>query len=78
MVEAVLEDEQEKMEAEYWRTAWQTALLMNATGNYKQRITPERLLGKDFGKKDKKNETKKKSREQQKEELQTLREKFGL
>lgn len=30
------------------RWARQTALLMNATGNFKQAITPEQLLGRDL------------------------------
>lgn len=76
MVEAVLEEEKRQQEAEYWRTAWQTALLMNASGNYKRRITPERLLGKNFGKDSTKKEPSQKSKTDQEKELADLKKKF--
>lgn len=75
MVEARVEEEERQQEAEYWRTAWQTALLMNATGNFKTRITPEKLLGKDFGKKQK--QPKAVSKQKQAEEVARLEKLFG-
>ncbi len=45
MAEAYAEHSRQKEEAAYHRTAWLAANLMNATGNYKQHITPEKLLG---------------------------------
>jgi hypothetical protein len=46
MYEAHMEIERINMEADYHRTAWAVSHMMNATGNYKQRISPEKLLGK--------------------------------
>lgn len=45
MIEAHSKELQRQTEAEYYRTAWLAANLMNATGNYKQHITPDKLLG---------------------------------
>lgn len=44
--------EEELWDREYQRTAWQTALLMNATGNYgKKQIKPEQLYTSPFAEK---------------------------
>lgn len=69
-----MEEENQRIEHEYYLTAWQTALLMNATGNYKTRITPEKLLGKDFGKK---KGLKPIDKAEKEERLRKLKEKFG-
>ena len=45
MAEAVKKDEADKIEVQQQIVAWQTALLMNATGNYKKQIKPSDLLG---------------------------------
>jgi hypothetical protein len=42
-----VEDQIRQHENEVDLIAWQTALLMNATGNYKKHITPEMLVGKE-------------------------------
>lgn len=47
MAEAHGEYGRQKDEAEYYRTAWLAANLMNSTGNFKQHLTPEKLLGKN-------------------------------
>lgn len=47
MVEAVYADRNETWGISYDQVAWQTSLLMNSTGNYKKKITPDQLLGKD-------------------------------
>ncbi|MBC9786295.1 phage tail assembly chaperone [Heliobacterium chlorum] len=47
MLEAVHENESKRQEAEYLRTAWLAANLMNATGNVKRPVTPDMLLGKE-------------------------------
>ncbi|SFH22951.1 Phage tail assembly chaperone protein, TAC [Desulfotomaculum arcticum] len=46
MLEAYTEFKHQTEEATYHRTAWLAANLMNATGNYRTLITPEKLLGK--------------------------------
>lgn len=43
MANAQFRSEEEAFDREYQRTAWQTALLMNATGNYKKQIKPDSL-----------------------------------
>lgn len=47
MAEAHSENLQNRQEADYYRTAWLAANLMNSTGNYKQHLTPDKLLGKN-------------------------------
>ncbi|WP_240514575.1 hypothetical protein [Bacillus wiedmannii] len=47
MSAAIMEVRKEELEITYEVTAWQTALLMNATGNFKKLMTPDKLLGKD-------------------------------
>lgn len=46
MAEAVAEDEKRIAEDRYFLVAWQTAHLMNATGNMKKPVDPFKLLGK--------------------------------
>ncbi len=50
MVEAIYSDRTETWEISYEQTAWQTALIMNSSGNYKKRITPDMLLNKEKSK----------------------------
>ena len=40
---AFMQVEEEKIDVEMQMLAWQTALLMNSTGNYKKKIKPEDL-----------------------------------
>jgi hypothetical protein len=74
MLEYYLEEEKLVIEREQYLVAWQTALLMNATGNYKRTITPEKLLGKN---KNKSPEVKEIDREEKEKKLQELMSKFG-
>lgn len=74
---AFLEEENRLDEADYWRTAWLASHLMNATGNVKGKITPEKLLGKKPGE-PAGDETPKKSREEAKRELAELKKQFGV
>lgn len=46
LVDAFKWGEERRDEADYYRTAWLAAHLMNATGNYRQTITPDKLLGR--------------------------------
>lgn len=43
MYEAYITRENEEFDAEMQRTSWFTSLLMNATGNYKKEIKPDKL-----------------------------------
>lgn len=78
MVEAAIKEEDRQIEAAYWRTAWQTAFLMNATGNYRQRIKPEKLIGNMFEQKSSQKPTKPKNRAEAKQELQRVKERFHV
>ncbi|PEJ48426.1 phage tail assembly chaperone [Bacillus wiedmannii] len=69
------EEESRKTEKEEFMLAWQTALLMNATGNYKRAITPEKLLGLDKNG-EKKQGTQKVNKEEKNNKLSSLKEKF--
>ncbi|WP_279287053.1 phage tail assembly chaperone [Heliobacterium chlorum] len=46
LVESRIEYEQQHQEAEYHRTAWLACHIMNASGNLKRPVTPDKLLGK--------------------------------
>lgn len=52
ITEAIYFDSQQRTDSDLEITAWQTSLLMNATGNFKKQITPEMLLKKDKNKSD--------------------------
>lgn len=52
MLDAVNKDEADKFKAHQQLIAWQTSLLMNATGNYKKQIKPSDLLPKEEEKPD--------------------------
>ncbi len=70
--------EEEQWDREFQRTAWQTALLMNASGNYgKKQIKPEMLYKSPFEELAKANETKK-DKEYVKSEQEKLKDLFGL
>lgn len=71
------EEEAKKIEREEFLIAWQTALLMNATGNYKRAITPEKLLGLDKNGDKKQGETTKVNRDEKNKKLSNLKEKFN-
>ncbi|WP_179865958.1 phage tail assembly chaperone [Bacillus pseudomycoides] len=71
------EEEAQKLEREEYRIAWQTSLLMNATGNYKRAITPEKLLGLDKDGDKKKESTEKVNIEEKNEKLSGLKAKFN-
>jgi hypothetical protein len=43
MFEASIEIVDEDLDREYQRTSWFTSLLMNATGNFKKKIQPDKL-----------------------------------
>lgn len=47
MYEHFMRDEKDRIEAQQDLVAWQTALLMNATGNYKKQIKPSDLMKRD-------------------------------
>ncbi|CUB09213.1 hypothetical protein BN2127_JRS1_00997 [Bacillus cereus] len=69
-------EETKKVEREEYTIAWQTALLMNATGNYKRAITPEKLLGLDKEGNKKSGSTTKVNKEDKNSKLSSLKEKF--
>lgn len=70
--------EEEQWDREFQRTAWQTALLMNATGNYgKKQIKPEMLYKSPFEEKAKADNSVK-DKEYVKAEQDKLRDLFGL
>jgi glutamyl-tRNA reductase len=82
MIEAMVEEEQRQDDMKNQRVAWQTAHLMNATGNYKKKIkttdlykpmvdvqeeeTPKQNIVEKF-----------ESKEQKEEYLENLMKKFG-
>ena len=43
IITSFMKVEEEKIDVEMQMLAWQTALLMNSTGNYKKKIKPEDL-----------------------------------
>jgi hypothetical protein len=57
------------------KTAWQTAILMNSSGNYKKKIKPEDLYKSPYEKEVPK--TKKQNNEDKEKVLADLKEKFG-
>lgn len=65
MIEAHAEVENEEFETKMQMIAWQTALLMNSSGNYKKKIKPQDL----YSNKNKNEETNNKGSET-KQELQ--------
>ncbi|MFD9628679.1 phage tail assembly chaperone [Peribacillus muralis] len=73
MYEAVTSDEGEQFTAEHHLLAWQTALLMNATGNYKKQIKPDMLIGKTD---DDKAEPNRLDRDEKNRQLDELKNKF--
>lgn len=52
MATAIYKDRHEQSDTTVDITAWQTSLLMNATGNFKKKITPDMLLNKGGDKKE--------------------------
>lgn len=52
MAAAIYTDRHEQSDTTVDITAWQTSLLMNATGNFKKKITPDMLLNKGGDKKE--------------------------
>lgn len=74
MLEAVNADEKDKFDADHRLLAWQTALLMNATGNYKKTIKVETLLGETA--EDVKGENNRVDRDEKNRKLEELKNKF--
>lgn len=75
--QAVVKDEKDRFEADHHLTAWQTALLMNATGNYKKRIKVTDLLGNDEEEKKPSSEAVAMDREEKNRQLAELKSKFN-
>jgi hypothetical protein len=46
MLEAVRKDEEDSFDGDFTLYAWQTAHLMNASGNFKKKVTVDMLTGK--------------------------------
>lgn len=72
MLEAEIRIEEEKLDFEMQVVAWQTALLMNSTGNYKKQIKPTDLyksVGADRNKKVLSEEEIRLEKERKREEL---------
>jgi uncharacterized protein YqeY len=69
MYEAYIEVYNEEFDIEMQRTAWFTALLMNASGNFKKRIKPEKLYTPLEKRKKQSKEYHKEYVEKQREEL---------
>lgn len=77
MAEAVYEDEKDKLEIDRQLIAWQTALLMNASGNMKKPVTMERLLGGKAENSDEpKSENGRLDRDEKNRKLDELKKKF--
>ena len=74
MYEAVTSDDGEQFDADHHLLAWQTALLMNATGNYKKQIKPDMLIGKPDD--DKGEEPNRLDRDEKNKKLDELKNKF--
>lgn len=72
MVEAVYFDRHNQYDTDVDIVAWQTSLLMNATGNFKQKITPDMLLKKNDESNEGEGESKPKSSRLEKEEKDRL------
>lgn len=71
MVESIYYDRHNQYDTDVDIVAWQTSLLMNATGNFKKNITPDMLLKKN-DESDPKSEDKPKSSRLEKEEKKQL------
>ena len=77
MYQAVSKDEKDKFEADHQLTAWQTALLMNATGNFKKKIKLTDLIGEKEEKKKPDAEVTEINREEKNRKLSELKSKFS-
>jgi hypothetical protein len=75
MVEAVKQDEEDKFQGEFHLFGWQTAHLMNSSGNYKKRITLDALIGKPKEETDKSED--RLDRDEKNKQMTELKEKFG-
>ncbi|MDF2010192.1 hypothetical protein [Priestia megaterium] len=75
MYEAYIEREEETFDLEMQRTSWFTSLLMNATGNYKKEIKPDKLYQPLEKQKTQTEEYQKEYVEKQRE---ALKEKFNI
>ncbi|MBC9786301.1 phage tail assembly chaperone [Heliobacterium chlorum] len=69
LIEYRMQHEQQRQEAEYYRSAWLACHIMNASGNIKRPVTPDKLLGKSPG-------AKRIDREDQLKALDDLKRKF--
>lgn len=52
MLKAEVDKEAHIYDLDMMKTAWQTAYLMNSTGNYKRPVKPEKLYESNIGKKE--------------------------
>lgn len=48
MIQAQIRKDEETFDMDMQKLAWQTALLMNATGNFKKKIKPSDLYSPDY------------------------------
>lgn len=48
MIQAQIRNDEETFDMNMQMLAWQTALLMNATGNFKRKIKPSNLYSSDY------------------------------
>lgn len=81
LANAQYRQEEELWDREYQKTAWQTALLMNSTGNYgKKQIKPEQLYKSPFAEKQNNTGSTKKKVDKQyvAQEQEQLKDLFGL
>lgn len=75
--QAVSKDEKDKFDVDHQLTAWQTALLMNATGNFKKKIKVTDLIGEKETEKQPSAEVVAMDREAKNKKLAELKSKFS-
>ena len=75
--QAVSKDEKDKFDVDHQLTAWQTALLMNATGNFKKKIKVTDLIGEKETEKPPTAEVEEVDREEKNRKLAELKSKFS-
>jgi hypothetical protein len=82
MLEALVEEERRQDDITNQRTAWQTAHIMNSSGNYRRAIQPSDLykpMSEQTEEEPKQNIIKRfESKEQKEEYLKNLMSKFGV
>lgn len=78
MFRAVISMDDRKLDLDMQKLSWQTAILMNATGNYKSPVEPEDLYTPIANRKEEKLETVKNIEVQRKEKQEELLKSFEL